>query len=278
MAASDNSPHHRVPRRVLLRFLLLPALLAGGYAAVRWTPLAGYLSGPALAAAIGRLRRTWWAPALLIGGYVVLSPLGLPATLLMVPGGVVFGGPAGSLYNAVGVFLGGAATYLLGRLLGRDLVRHLAGRRLRKVELAVGRRGFWNLVAVRFLPLPFALVNYGAALAGVRPALFLTTTAMGIAPTVTIYTFFSAAVAKAMAGRRGDLFTEISSQLPRLAVPIALLVVVTQVPRVLQARRRRARLVELRNVRRERQERRERQRRQAPPGAGPAAGAPGLER
>jgi phospholipase D1/2 len=254
MAASDQSPHRRVPRGVLLRFLLLPALLAGGYAAWRWTPLAGYLSGPALAAAIDRLRRAWWAPALLVGGHLVLSPLGIPATFLIVVGGVVFGGPAGSLYNVVGVFLGGAASYFLARLLGRDFVRHLAGRRLRRVELALGRRGFWNLVAVRFLPLPFPVVNYGAALAGVRPALFLATTALGLVPTVTIYTFFSAAVAKAMAGKRGNLFTEISSQLPRLAVPIALLVVVTQVPRLVQARRRRARLAELRAIRRLRPE------------------------
>jgi phospholipase D1/2 len=256
--ASDKSPHHRVPRRVLLRFLLLPALLAGGYAVVRWTPLAGYLSGPAIAAAIGRLRRTWWAPALLIGGYVVLSPLGLPATPLMVAGGVVFGGLAGSLYNAVGVFLGAAVTYLLGRMLGRDLVRHLAGRRLRKVELAIGRRGFWNLVAVRFLPLPFPLVNYGAALAGVRPALFLATTALGIAPTVTIYTYFFAALAHAAAGRRTEIYAQ-------LAVAIALLLVVTQVPRVLQARRRRTRLAELQSVR---GARRELQARQGLPAAG----------
>jgi len=239
-------------RSALLRFLLLPVLLAGGYAAVRWTPLAGYLSGPALLAAIAGLRQAWWAPALLVGGYLVLSPLGLPATPLMIAGGVVFGGAAGSVYNVLGVILGGAASYFLGRLLGRDFVRHVAGRRLRKVELAIGRRGFWNLVAVRFLPLPFPLVNYGAALAGVPPPLFLASTAVGITPTVTIYTFFFAAVARAMAGRRGDLFTQISAQLPRLAVPIALLVAVTLVPQWLRARRRRARLLELRTARRQR--------------------------
>src|SRR5258708_3767 len=152
--AGQGPPVRRVPRRALLGFLLLPLLLAGGYAAFRWSPLAGYLSGPALAAAKGRLQHSWWAPALLVGGYLVLSPLGVPATPLMFAGGVLFGGAAGSLYNVIGVILGGEASYFLGRLLGRELVRHVAGRRLRKVEAALGRRGFWNLVAVRFLPLP----------------------------------------------------------------------------------------------------------------------------
>jgi uncharacterized membrane protein YdjX (TVP38/TMEM64 family) len=234
-----------VPRRVLLRFLLLPVLLVGGYAAVRWTPLAGYLSGPALAAAISRLRESWWAPALLVGGYLVLSPLGVPATPLMIAGGVVFGGVAGSFYNIVGVILGAATSYFLGRSLGRDFVRHVAGHRLRKVELAIGRRGFWNLVAVRFLPLPFPLVNYGAALAGVRPPLFLATTALGVTPTVIIYTFFFAAVAHAAAGHRGRIYLQ-------LGTALALLLTVTLLPQLLRARRRKQQLVALREQRRRR--------------------------
>jgi uncharacterized membrane protein YdjX (TVP38/TMEM64 family) len=250
--STDRSPSSRVPRRLLLRFLLLPALLAGGYAAVRWTPLGGYLTGPALAAAITSLRRSWWAPALLIGSFLVLSPLGVPATPLMIAGGVVFGGAAGSLYNIAGVILGAAASYFLGRLLGRDFIRHVAGHRLRKVETAIGRRGFWNLVALRFLPLPFPLINYGAALAGVRPTLFLTTTAIGIAPTVAIYTFFFDALARAAASHHGNVYAEISAQLPRLAVPISLLLLVTLVPQWVRARRRRRRLAELREVRRAR--------------------------
>jgi phospholipase D1/2 len=243
--ASERTPPRRVPRRVLLRFLLLPALLVAGYAAVRWTPLAGYLSAPALAAAVNRLRQSWWAPALLIGGYLVLSPMGLPATPLMIAGGVVFGGAAGSVYNGVGVLLGAAASFFLGRVLGRDFVRHVAGRRLRKVELAIGRRGFWNLVAVRFLPLPFPVVNYGAALAGVRPSLFLVTTAIGIAPTVTLYTVLYASLAQATAGRRRELFVQ-------LGAAILLLVAVTLVPQLVQARRRRRRLASLRAERRAR--------------------------
>ena len=239
---SDRSPSPRVPRRLLLRFLLLPALLLGGYAAVRWTPLAGYLSGPALAAAIASLRHSWWAPGLLIAGYLVLSPVGVPATPLMIAGGVVFGGALGSLYNIAGVILGAASSYFLGRLLGRDFVRHLAGHRLRKVETAIGRRGFWNLVAVRFLPLPFPLVNYGAALAGVRPPLFLATTALGVTPTVIIYTFFFAAVAHAAAGHRGRIYLQ-------LAAALVLLLAVTLTPQLLRARRRRQRLASLRELR-----------------------------
>jgi phospholipase D1/2 len=243
--ARDQRPSRRMPRRTLLRFLVIPALLAGGYAAARWTPLAGYLSVPALEAAFGRLRQSWWAPALLIGAYLVLSPVGVPATPLMVAGGMVFGGVAGSIYNWLGVVLGAAASFFVGRVLGRDFVRHIAGHRLRKVELAIGRHGFWNLVAVRFLPLPFPVVNYGAALAGVRPSLFLASTAIGVAPTVTLYTLVFATLAQATAGRRRQLFLELFGAL-------LLLLLVTLLPQLLQARRRRQRLAALRAARRAR--------------------------
>ncbi len=240
--ASPTAGHGRIPRRLLLRFLLLPALILAGLAALRWTPLAGYLSGPALAAAMVKMQRSWWAPALLVGAYIALSPLGVPATPLMVAGGAVFGGVAGAIYNMLGVFLGGAATYLLGLGLGRDLVRHLAGNRLRRVERALSRRGFWSLVALRFLPLPFPLVNYAAALTGIRPGLFLATTALGVAPSVIIYSFFFAALAHAAEGRRHQLYTQ-------LTVSLLLLVALTIVPQIVTRRRRRRRLAELLQMR-----------------------------
>jgi uncharacterized membrane protein YdjX (TVP38/TMEM64 family) len=241
----DASPRRRPPLRTLLRFLALPLLVGAGFAALRWTPLAAYVSESALAATFARLSQAWWAPALLIGAYVVLSPLGVPATPLMFAGGVAFGAINGSIWNVTGVFLGGASTFFLGRVLGRDLVSHLAGGRLRRAERAIARRGFWSLVAVRFVPIPFALVNYGAALAGLRPALFLLTTAIGITPTVTIWTVFFAAVAHAASQKR----TEMAVQ---LGISIVLLAAVILIPQLLQRRKRQSRLAALRADRRQR--------------------------
>jgi uncharacterized membrane protein YdjX (TVP38/TMEM64 family) len=227
-----------LPWRALLRFLLLPALLAAVFAAVRWTPLGGYLSISTLTATIGQLRQSWWAPAVLVAGFVVLSPV-VPATPLMVAGAVVFGGAAGSFYNCLGLLLGGMVSYYLGRLLGRDLVRRVPARRLRQVERAISQRGFWGLVAVRLLPLPFPLVNTCAAMAGVPPARFLTTTALGIIPPVTAYSIAFAALAHAGSGER-------TATVVKLVLAFSLIAVVTLVPQILQGRRRRTRLEELR--------------------------------
>jgi hypothetical protein len=58
----------------------------------------------------------------------------------------------------------------------------LAGGRLERVE----HHGFWAPVRLRFVPIPYALVNYAAAFAGVRPGVFVTATAVGLAPAITL--------------------------------------------------------------------------------------------
>jgi phospholipase D1/2 len=244
---ADQPPPRRFKTGTLLRFLVLPALLLAGFALLRWTPLGHQFTAERLAASIAGLQRAWWAPAVLIAGYAVLSPLGVPATPLMLAGGVVFGAVYGSLYNVLGVWAGAATTYSLGRLLGRDFVVQVAGKRLKKVERAVSKRGFWGLVGVRFLPLPFAVVNYCAALAGVRPGLFCASTALGTAPTVSLYSYVFAALAHAGAAHRQAVYWQIAGF-------SILLVTLIAAPQIWQARRRRARyraLRELRELRRQ---------------------------
>lgn len=184
----------KVPPKLLLRFAGLIALAVAGVIALTSTPLGDLLDREQLIALLGELRNAWWTPLALVGLYVLTSPLGLPASPLMLAGGVVFGALSGGLYNVIGTFLGAAVSFGLGKLLGRDLVEQIGGKRLRRVEKIIARQGFWPLVGVRFLPIPFPIINYGAALAGVRPATFLITTALGLAPSVFIWTYLAASV------------------------------------------------------------------------------------
>lgn len=226
------------PRRVVLRFLLLVALLAGGFAAFRWTPLSGLLNQEALSELLGGLRQAWWSPLALIALYIVLSTLGLPATPLIFAGGFVFGAFFGGIYNYVGTFLGAAASYHLGHLLGRDMVVHLAGKRLKRVEKMLARQGFWTLFRIRFLPVPFPVVNYGAALAGFPAPTFHAANAVGLAPVVFLYTWFAAALGNAAEGERGAV-------LVRLTLTFLAVVGVTLLPTLLRARTRRRRYREI---------------------------------
>ncbi len=226
-------PAPRIPRRLLIRFLALVVIVGTGFALIRWSPLAEYLDKDAILALFERLRGTWWAPVLLILSYVVLCPLGVPATPMVIAGAVVWGVLWGSVYNVVGSSLGAAATYWLGRVLGREFVLHLFGRKLRRVERMVARRGgFWSLMGIRFLPLPFALVNYCCAFVGIKPGLFLSATFTGLTLTVPFFTYFAHALSQAAAGDRSGVYLQ-------LGVAMFLFFLVTFLPRFLQARKRR---------------------------------------
>lgn len=181
----------RISLSVWLRLLAFLGLLLAGLALVRYSSLGELLTEDNLMAFLTRLRGVWWAPMALVGLYTLLAVLGLPPGPLLV-GGALFGPFYGAIYNITGLCLGAAGGYLVAKLLGRDFVIQITGDRLRRAEDIFESHGFWPLVQSRFLPLPFAVINFGAALAGVRPSLFLTASIAGLIPSTLIHTYFIA--------------------------------------------------------------------------------------
>lgn len=208
-ASGEQRP--ALPRTVLLRFLLLVILVVGGFLILTRTPIADHLTREQLLTTLGELRSAWWSPLMLIGLFAVVSPLGAPVSPLVVAAGAVFGTALGTLYNTAGLFVGAGTSYLMARFLGRDFVAHFAGSRLRRAERVLHRQGFWPLVQVRFMPLPFSVVNYGAALAGIPILRFLAASLIGLAPATLMHTFFVATL----------LRTPKEKQLPVLALYLA---------------------------------------------------------
>jgi len=191
-----------IPRRALVRFALLAAVLAAGLLLLRWPPIAAHLTREMLMQLLEQLRSHWWSPLVLIALYGLVGCLGLPASPLLIAGGAVFGAGLGTLYNMLGLMLGAWLSFLLGQHFGRDLIVHLGGDKLRRAERLFHRRGFWPLVTLRFLPVPFAAINYGAALAGVRSGRFLAASAVGMAPATLMHTLFASWLAGSAAGQR----------------------------------------------------------------------------
>ena len=77
---------------------------------------------------------------------------------------------------------------------------------MRKVERLIEQHGYWPLVGIRFMPIPFAFINYGAALAGIGFRTFLTSTTLGLVPSILMWTYlYYALVSAATADARGAL-------------------------------------------------------------------------
>ncbi len=173
----------RSGRRVWLRLVLLLVFVA--LAAV-----VGVLVGPADLAQVRA-----WATGVGVGGAVlfVLAYAGLtltpaPKNVLTVAAGLVWGFWPALAMVYVGALLGAAASFVLGRWLGREAVERLTGGRVERVDAALARRGFLAVLGARLVPLiPFTLINYGSGLTSVRVRDYALGTAVGIIPGSVAY-------------------------------------------------------------------------------------------
>ena len=188
-----------------IKFALLLLLVIGGFLAARYTPLSEYLKIERIQGYLDHVRGLWWAPAALVGTIVVLGSLGLPATPFIVAGAAIFGAVWGTVWNWVGIFLSSLTGFLLARMLGREFVERIGGDKLARAEKLLHRRGFMPLIAIRFLPVPFTLVNAAAAVVGVKLPKFLFASAIGLLPPIAILTYFSAALLEAATGDRAAI-------------------------------------------------------------------------
>lgn len=133
-----------------------------------------------------------WAPMVFAALYVVVTVALLPAWLLTLGGGVVFGVVKGVAIVSVSATLGAAAAFLIGRHFARDWIsRKLEGNaRFRAIDDAVAREGWKIVLLVRLSPVfPFTLLNYAFGLTRVPFGHYLLASWLGMLPGTTMYVY-----------------------------------------------------------------------------------------
>ena len=191
-------PATRVETRV--RVLALAAVvlaLAAAALAWRYVPSARWLELGTIVAYARNLETQPLMVAATFAAYVLGGLLLVPVTLLIGATVLVFGPIEGTLYAMVGTLASAASTYALGRALGRDLVRRLAGRGLNALSRRLAKQGLLAMTVLRMLPLaPFSVVNAVAGASHIGWRDFLLGTLLGMLPgTVVIATFVDSTVA-----------------------------------------------------------------------------------
>lgn len=147
-------------------------------------------------AVIEVLRAAPWGPAAMVAAFLAGGLVAVPVTVLLMLAGVAFGLFKGLAVGLAGATASGIATFLLGRWLGRDRVRRLAGRRMNRVIRAMPRRGIHVIVMLRLLPVAsYTVVNLVAGAARTRPLDFLLGSLLGMAPVAAALVLFGDRVA-----------------------------------------------------------------------------------
>lgn len=175
-------------RKTLIKAAILILFVLSALAVVRFTPVRTYLTPEK----IGGLLEVAgpWGPAVFIVIYAAGICLFVPGTVLTAIGAALFGPYLGFVYVWLGAMAGAAASFLIGRYLGRDFVASFAGDRLRKYDDAIERNGFATVLYLRLVYFPFTVMNFGMGLTKVRFGDYLLGTALGILVGTFIFTFF----------------------------------------------------------------------------------------
>ncbi|MGO1384059.1 MAG: TVP38/TMEM64 family protein [Arachnia sp.] len=166
-----------------VRLGLFVGLLAVGVAVLLLVPLPS-------AAAIHEWAMSGgaWVPLTFVGIYAVSTLLPIPKNVLSAAAGLAFGLGLGTGLVWLGAMLGSAASFALGRVLGRDGVRRLAGVRFEKLDALVLRHGLIAVLIARLIPVvPFTAVNYGSGLTAIPFPAYLLATGVGILPGTIAY-------------------------------------------------------------------------------------------
>lgn len=197
--ATDPEEGEKTLRSRAWRFAAVIALAMVLAILWRWSPLKEWLTMEALLELAVRIRESSLSVPILLAFYVLGSCLMVPVTLMILATALTFGPIQGFALALAGSLLGGLASYMLGRFLGRDVVRKLAGKKLNRLSRKLARRGWLAVALVRVVPIaPFTVVNMIAGSTHISARSFLLGTAIGMGPGILAIILFGKGLEQAL--------------------------------------------------------------------------------
>ena len=129
-------------------------------------------------------RRSPFAPLVYIGIYTLRPVVLFPATLLTLAGGALFGAVWGILYTIIGANLGATLAYFIGYFFGQNALETEGEDtgRLQRWTQRMRENSFETVLTMRFIFLPYDLVNYLAGFLRINYGAFILATILGSLP------------------------------------------------------------------------------------------------
>ncbi len=129
------------------------------------------------------------APLLFMLLFALSAVLFIPATVMVLAGGALFGPWMGAFYNITGATLGAILAFLISRYLARDWAEHRAGSKLRVIMLGVKEEGWKFVLLIRLAGFPYFILNYILGLTPLRLGPYAIASYLGLAPSTAAVTY-----------------------------------------------------------------------------------------
>jgi len=226
-------------RRWLLLAIALVALIAVGWLIKpQAAAFAGWLSAQVLAFAQWVKTLGALGPLVFIAGYVLAVVGFVPASLLTIGAGTIFGVVAGTAWVFLAASLGACAAFALARTVARGAIekRILDNPRFAAIDRAIARDGRKIALLLRLSPvIPFTLLNYALGLTCIRFADYAIA-CIAMLPGTLLYVYIGslvgdlAAVAAGSAASEGEALQR-AFKLVGLAITAFVTVKITRIAR-----------------------------------------------
>lgn len=208
---------HRTKMKVAVALFI-----AAVVAALWFSPLRDELTRENIRGWVEHLRGLWYGPIVFVLVYATACIFAAPASLFCIAAGFIWGWLLGGTYTILGGLLGAIASFFVARFVGEGLI-HRFGRLGQFVAKQADHAGFRSLLVLRFIPgIPFAVLNYGAGVAGVRFRDYVAATFLGILPPTFVFAYCADALFN------GTISEGVVVQ--RMLIAAALMIAITLLP------------------------------------------------
>ncbi len=173
----------------------------------------------------------FWGPMVFVVAYAAAVVAFVPASLLTLGAGAIFGVVQGVLYVFVAATLGAGLSFLVARYLARTAVeRRLAGNeRMAAIDRAIAAEGRKIVFLLRLVPvIPFNVLNYGLGLTRVSFADYLVAS-VGMIPGTLLYVYSGKVVGDVAELASGSSVSQGSGYYAFLALGLVATITVTVV-------------------------------------------------
>ncbi len=146
-------------------------------------------------ALLGFMTNSLWGPLIYILLYAIRPLVLFPATLLTLAGGFLFGPVLGVIYTILASNVSATVAYLVGRYFGQGLLKEGSSANLvQRYADRLRQNSFETVIVMRFIFLPYDLVNYVAGFVRVRWTAFTLATILGNIPGTIAFVLAGASI------------------------------------------------------------------------------------
>jgi uncharacterized membrane protein YdjX (TVP38/TMEM64 family) len=137
----------------------------------------------------------WYGPFAYVAVVVFRQLLALPAALVLLVGGLCFGGVLGTVLGTIGVVVSGLMKFGIARAVGREWLRARIGAGFERVDARIARLGPAVVGLGTAYPVgPLAPLHWGAGLSSISIVPFAVALVLGAPVRASAYSFLGASL------------------------------------------------------------------------------------